>query len=89
MSPQSDMFNGPQGNENGTKKETGVPEVSLDELTNTAINSGFDQKLIGKHLIQLAETSNGVELAVAYAAIIVKAKRARLRLQAKKDRESA
>jgi ADP-ribosylglycohydrolase len=85
MSSQSDMFNEPQ---NGTKKEAAVSGVSLDELTNTAISSGFDQELIGKHLVQLAETSNGVELAVAYAAIIVKAKRARLRLQAKKDRET-
>jgi len=88
MSPQGDMFNAPHGNQNGPKKEGVMSAVSLDELTNTAINSGFDQELIGKHLIQLAETSNGVELAVAYAAIIVKAKRARLRLQAKKDRET-
>ncbi len=87
MSRQSDLFKAPHDNKNGTKNEAARNEVSLDELTSAAINSDFNQELIGKHLIELAEAPNGVELAVAYSAIIVKAKRARLRLQTKRDRE--
>lgn len=89
MNPQSDLFREPRQNENRSnrsEKQLSVESRSLDELTNAAINSGFNQELIGKHLVALAEAPNGLELAVAYSAIIVKAKRARLRSQTNKDR---
>jgi hypothetical protein len=42
------------------------------------IESNFDQLLIGKLLLQLAEGENGVENVIGYAAIVAKARRARL-----------
>jgi len=52
---------------------------NLDELTDKAIRSGFDPKIIGIDLLSFAERPNGIELAIAYTAIIVKARAARLR----------
>jgi ADP-ribosylglycohydrolase len=86
MSPQSDLFKERGSSETGFDNRRPVEGTSLDELTNAAINSGFNKELIGKHLVELAEAPNGLELAVAYSAIIVKAKRARLRVQTKRDR---
>ena len=52
--------------------------VSIDQLTGDAIKSDFDEELIGKHLMILALGPNGIEHAVAYASILVKARMARL-----------
>jgi len=84
MSSQTDLFKGPQDRRSG-RRDAPLGETSLDELTNAAINSGFGHELIGRHLVGLAEGANGVELAVAYSAIIAKARRARIRVQSKKD----
>jgi len=46
-------------------------------LTADAIKSDFDEQLIGKHLMSLAHGLNGIEHAVAYTSIIVKARMAR------------
>lgn len=51
----------------------------LDRLTDDVIRSNFDPALIGRHLLWLAEQSHGIELSVAYAAIVAKARSARLR----------
>jgi ADP-ribosylglycohydrolase len=51
---------------------------TVHELTNDAIESGFDEALIGKHLLSLAAHPDGIEKAIAYAAIILKARMARL-----------
>lgn len=50
---------------------------SIDSLTQQAINSGFDPDVVGRGLLQAAEGESGVEHAVAFAAIIAKAKIAR------------
>lgn len=60
-------------------------EKSLDELTNEAIYSGFDENLIGRHIIILSEQNNGIEKAGIYAGIIAKARIARIR--SKKSRK--
>jgi ADP-ribosylglycohydrolase len=83
MDRQKDMFNRPREVKKDDQLSQMPQRASLDELTNAAINSGFNQQLIGKHLVELAESADGVELAIAYSAIIVKAKRARLRVQGK------
>lgn len=62
--------------------ETGVNErkvaaKSLDVMTSEAIKSGFDPTLIGTHLLEVSERQNGVEQAIAYSAIIAKARAAR------------
>jgi len=52
--------------------------ASIDQLTDEAIRSNFDEALIGKQLLSLASDSNGIERVVAYASIIAKARKARL-----------
>jgi ADP-ribosylglycohydrolase len=59
-------------------KDVSLSQPSLDDLTDIAIRSDFNAKLLGEHLLALAERENGVELALGYAAIVVKAKRARM-----------
>ena len=53
--------------------------TNLDQLTNEAINSGFNEALIGRHILKLSEQSDGIEKAGIYAGIIAKAKIARSR----------
>jgi ADP-ribosylglycohydrolase len=54
-------------------------EQGIDELTDNAIRGGFEPATVGRHLLELSERENGIDLAIAYAAIIAKAKRARRR----------
>lgn len=61
---------------------------SLDELTNIAIKSNFDHAVIGRHLIDLAERAEGIDLVIAYAAIIAKAKKARMKAHARVEARS-
>jgi hypothetical protein len=61
-----------QGKENARRK-------TIDELTRKAIGSGFDAAIIGGHLIEPAKYPDGIERAVAYASIVVKAKIARIK----------
>lgn len=53
--------------------------VNLDDLTNEAIHSGFDPSTIGTHVLQLADSSGGIESVIAYSAIIAKARISRVR----------
>ncbi len=50
-----------------------INSLDVDTLTREAIASGFDANIIGHHLIQLSKLKNGVNLSVAYSAIISKA----------------
>lgn len=52
--------------------------IDLDVLTNEAIR-GFDPQTIGHHILLLAEQPNGIELSIAYSAVVVKARAARLK----------
>ncbi|QQX61098.1 ADP-ribosylglycohydrolase family protein [Pseudomonas chlororaphis] len=52
--------------------------LSLDDLTNEAIR-GFDPQTIGRHILMLAEQPNAIELSIAYSAVVVKARSARLK----------
>lgn len=51
---------------------------TLDDTTNLLIKNGFNEAEVGKQLLKFAESNDGLEKAIAFAAIIVKAKRARL-----------
>jgi ADP-ribosylglycohydrolase len=57
---------------------------SLDELTADVIRSRFNEELIGRHIMELAERERGIELAVAYVSIVAKAKIARAQVSAKR-----
>lgn len=53
--------------------------LDLDSATKRAIASEFDPTLVGQHLLAFADGDQGIESAVAYAAIIAKARVARRR----------
>ena len=55
----------------------GADLASIDELTSEAIRHGFDERLIGSHVMSLAQLPDGIERAIAYVSILVKARRAR------------
>ncbi len=62
-----------------SEKNPNTSYVSLDKLTAEAIKSEFDPTLIGHHILELSSKPNGIELSIAYVAIITKARLARLR----------
>ena len=59
--------------------ERAAGPLSLDEATDRAIRSHFAPEVIGRLLLRLSEEENGMELAIAFAAVVAKAKRARAR----------
>lgn len=54
-------------------------ELSIDVITQECIRSSFDPTVIGEALLRLSSGPNGVERAIAFAAIIAKARIARTR----------
>lgn len=50
---------------------------SLHELTNRVIASDFDPAVVGDALLRLAERRDGIELSIAFASIIAKARLSR------------
>ncbi|WP_296226960.1 ADP-ribosylglycohydrolase family protein [Ralstonia sp. UBA689] len=55
------------------------PELSIDAITQECIRSSFDPTVVGEALLRLSSGSDGVERAIAFAAIIAKARIARTR----------
>jgi ADP-ribosylglycohydrolase len=78
MEEQVELFD-----RNRVRREQDTPNRGLDEMTNEAIRSGFNPEVIGKHILELSERPNAIELGLAYVAVVVKAKRARIQAQAK------
>lgn len=60
-------------------KVENVMSLSVDELTNEAIKSGFDASIIGEHILLLSTQHSGIEKVIAYSSIIAKAKISRER----------
>ena len=58
-------------------------KMNVDDLTDILIKNGFRESDIGRQLLSYAEEEDGIEKAIAFVSIIIKAKRARL----KKDKE--
>lgn len=52
---------------------------SIDEITDHLIKNGFNETEIGKYLLSLADKEDGIEKAIVFSSIIVKAKRARMK----------
>jgi hypothetical protein len=69
-------------------------DLTIDIATDNAIQSGFKKEVVGEMLMKLAEREDGIEKSIAFAAIIAKAKQARMKkgntVQSKSqpDRES-
>ena len=84
MEHQPELFTVNSAKNDDRKQQIPVRQRTLDELTTEAIKAGFNYGIIGKHVMELAERSDGIELAIAYVAVIAKAKKARLQAQAAK-----
>ena len=80
MKPQQQLFDSVKAN-----SHLGVTKIpDLDVLTTEAIRSGFKEEIIGRHLLLLATAPNGLELAIGYASVIAKARKARVDAQERK-----
>ncbi len=63
----------------GTKTRSRRVTLSVDELTNRVIAANFDSQVIGQAFNDCLDDSNSIESAIAFAAIIAKAKLVRKR----------
>jgi hypothetical protein len=64
----------------GAEPRATRPQISalrIDEATQACIKSAFDSTIVGENLLALAQGKDGIEKAIAFAAIIAKAKIAR------------
>jgi ADP-ribosylglycohydrolase len=55
--------------------------IDIDEATKKVIDSGFDPTLIGRYVLEIASQRSGIENTIAFAAIIAKAKIARMNIK--------
>jgi hypothetical protein len=88
MDDRDKLASPPRGNDLFTTTTTPVrhsiaadPEapISLDQLTDSVIRSNFEPSTIGQALLRICNEENAIELSLAFSAIIVKARRARMR----------
>ena len=54
-------------------------QLSVDQAANDVIRSNFDAKIIGSWLVRFADETDGVDRAIAFSAIVSKARNARKR----------
>jgi hypothetical protein len=76
---QSSGANNHTGDYMDAHERVSADNSTVDKLTSDAIESGFNEELIGKHLLSLATYPDGIEKAIAYASIIAKARMVRLK----------
>jgi len=57
--------------------------LNIDQLTDSIIRNGFNEMDIGRQLLRYAGANDGLEKAIAFTAIIVKARRARIKKESK------
>ena len=74
MSKQNELWN---KGERTDIRET--PDLTVDVATDNSIRSDFQEEVVGRMLMKLAEQEDGIEKSIAFAAIIAKAKRARIK----------
>lgn len=77
--PEQDLFGHRPISARQTENSRESAALTLDAATDEAIYSNFNANVVGKHLLKFAEADDGLELAVAFAAIVVKARKARLK----------
>lgn len=77
--PEQDLFGHRPVLPNQAERSRELPVLTLDSATDEAIHSNFNANVVGRNLLKFAEAEDGLELAVAFAAIVVKARRARLK----------
>ena len=57
--------------------------ITIEIATDQAISSGFRNDIVGLLLIQLAEQEDGINKSIAFAAIVAKARQARMKREKK------
>jgi ADP-ribosylglycohydrolase len=79
-SEQTMLFPFTRREEPAQRRSYAVPfrTTDLHQLTREAIDSDFDPRVIGEHLMALTEQEDGIEQSIAYVAIVAKARRARI-----------
>ena len=65
-------------NINNNQSRLPFSKNTLEDITTSLIKNGFNEAEIGRELLKFSESNDGLEKAIAFTAIIVKAKRARL-----------
>ncbi len=80
VSPQQELWQA-QTVENRKKEgqHQAEKEIALDTATDTCIQSGFEESIVGKMLMRMIEQEDGIEKAIGFAAIIAKAKQVRMK----------
>jgi hypothetical protein len=70
-----------KGERSGNRRgpEPDIERMDLDGLTAFVIDNGFAPVLIGRIMIMLGGTEDGIERSIAFAAIIAKALKSRRR----------
>jgi ADP-ribosylglycohydrolase len=70
-----------QGNPNRSQAvdQQGKQYESIDIATDRVISSGFQPEIVGSMLMKLAEQEDGIEKSIAFAAIVAKARQARIK----------
>lgn len=78
-----DLFRGASGQVSAKLSASSDHRPSIDDLTDEVIRADFDPLTIGTNLLAIADRDDGVDMAIAFAAIVAKARRARLRKAAR------
>ncbi|MCK4887054.1 MAG: ADP-ribosylglycohydrolase family protein [Planctomycetes bacterium] len=63
----------------GNTDDNNSGEITLDQATGVCIKSKFDEQIVGKMLMGFVKQKHGIEKSIAFAAIIAKAKQARMK----------
>jgi ADP-ribosylglycohydrolase len=74
---QAELFARREASRNDAARPSTHRGIDLDSLSHRVIERRFEPTLIGRILVHLFEQENGIELSIAFAAIIAKAWRAR------------
>lgn len=74
-----DLFSAAATQEKQPSAAVQIEPISIDALTDSVIRSNFDPGAIGDAMLRICNEENAIELALGFAAIVVKARRARMR----------
>lgn len=75
----SERREGPSGASPNIESSSVATSRTISQLIDKAIKSNFDPRVIGIDLLSFAAQPDGIEKAIAYSALIVKARMARMR----------
>jgi len=74
-----DLFSAVATHEQPPSAVVQIEPISIDALTDSVIRSNFEPAVIGEAMLRIGHEENAIELALGFSAIVVKARRARMR----------